>query len=199
MGRGAGGSGGHAASGGERCGERVRGREDVRVRGKHGAEVGERSEGAAARERVEEGVPGGDVADCVGDVGEHGEGGVEEGPREGAVEGDEGVGDGRVGGGVGLDRPCVEGLAVAGAGGCAAEVLDELRVRHAPCGRRPACHGVAWAGGGGSREISTYVLIVAKSSILIHLLKTCKWAFPSRIIHLWVSMKRTCVNVFITF
>jgi hypothetical protein len=103
-------------------------------------------ESAAARERVEEGVPGGDVANCVRDVGEHGEGGVEEGPREGAVEVDEGDGDGRVGSGVGLDRPCVEGLAVAGAGGCAAEVLHELHVIHAPCGRRPV-RGVACVAG----------------------------------------------------
>jgi len=55
-----------------------------------------------------------------------------------------------VGGGAGLERPAMEGLAGArGAGGCGrtAEVLNELRVRHAQRGRRRACHGV-----GGSKE-----------------------------------------------
>jgi hypothetical protein len=54
-----------------------------------------------------------------------------------------------VGGGAGLDRPAMEGLAGArGAGGCgrATEVLDELSVRHAQRGRHDACHGVSRAG-----------------------------------------------------
>lgn len=103
--------------------------------------MGERGEGPVVGERVEERVPGGNVTGGGRDVCEHGEGRGQEEAWEGGVESDERVGDGRVGGRTGLERPSVEGLAVAGAGG-AAEVLDELRVGYLAResqGRRP-CH-----------------------------------------------------------
>jgi len=89
VGRGAGGRGRRAGGGSERSSEGVRRREDdAVVGGEHQAEVGERGEGVVTGERVEEGVPRGHIARGSGDILEDGEGGREERPREGAVEGD---------------------------------------------------------------------------------------------------------------
>ena len=78
-----------AGGGSERSSEGVRRREDdAVVGGEHQAEVGERGEGVVTGERVEEGVPRGHIARGSGDILEDGEGGREERPREGAVEGD---------------------------------------------------------------------------------------------------------------
>lgn len=112
------GHGARAGGGGERGGKGVRRREGGAVVGReHQAEVGERGVGVVTGERVEEGVPRGDITRGGGDILEDSEGGREDWPREGAVEGDYGVGDGCVGGRAGLDRPAMEGLAGArGAG-----------------------------------------------------------------------------------
>lgn len=71
---GASGRGGHAGGGSEHGGEGVRCGEDGVGGGHHGAEMGKSGEGLVAGERVEEGVPRGNVAQGGGDVGEDGKG-----------------------------------------------------------------------------------------------------------------------------
>ena len=169
MGRGAGGRGGRTGGGGEGGSEGMGRRKDGGG-GEHGAEAGERGVRAVAGVRVVEGVPGGDGAGGGRDIVEHREGGGEEGPGERGVEVDEGVGDGRVGGGAGLERPGVEGLAVARAGGAPAEELDELRVRHSPRRRgRRGCHA-----GRGGRKLRSFLFFIDSQQTMLHIDRALK-------------------------